>query len=96
MIRKLLALLGFWPLVYTQDHDGEIRIRIARPNPFGGWMCDSIYWENAVTLLSDGKTSGITYVERWIEWRHNRKHVVFDGVPTEAAVRDLLDKLERS
>ena len=32
MIKRLGALLGLWPLVYTRDYDGEIRLRIARYN----------------------------------------------------------------
>lgn len=79
-MRRLLALIGVWPLVWTQDHDGEVRLRVAKKTPFAcGWSCGSIcFWDRSVQLLPDGSTTGRIYVKRWAEWEHNRKHVTFE------------------
>lgn len=76
-MKRLGALLGLWSLVYTQDYDGEVRLRIARRSPFGGYWAKTYLL--SVKLLPGGITAGISYVEGWIEWRHNRKHLDFGG-----------------
>jgi hypothetical protein len=75
VMRKLLALCGCWPLVYTKDYDGATRLRIAKQTPFGDWTCRAII--GSVILNPDGSTSGTCYVQGWVEWQHNCKHVIF-------------------
>lgn len=78
-MKRILALLGFFPLVWTKDHDGDIRLRVAQRSQFGSWCCGAVFErDRSVTLLCGGGTTGKSYVERWIEWKYNRKHVVFE------------------
>lgn len=67
-MKKLYAWIFGIPLVYTEDFDGEIRLRIARY--FGdrlGWRCDTFTFvgQNSVHLNSDGTTSGESWVKHW-------------------------------
>ncbi len=76
-MKRLLAWLGFFPLVWTQDHDGEVRLRAAWQSPFGEWWCHGIGWCGHMTLLPNGGVEARrgAYVVRWKEWEHNRKHL---------------------
>lgn len=76
--RKLGARLGLWVVVYTEDFDGEVRTRIVRESPFGGGYVYGLH--GCARLLSDGKTSGCSYIDRWMEYPGNLNHVEF---PTE-------------
>lgn len=42
MILRLLALLGVFPLVWTEDHDGDVRLRVVRKSPFGKYVVRGI------------------------------------------------------
>ena len=41
-MKKLLAYLFRYPLVYTQDMDGEIRLRIPRKTVFNNYVVNGI------------------------------------------------------
>lgn len=63
-MRRLLAALRLVRLVWTEDGDGEVRLRIARR--FGyQWRCSAIALDNSVILNPDGSTSGKCYVKKW-------------------------------
>lgn len=87
-MKRLLALLGCFSLVWTQDHDGEVRLRIAHRNPFGEWACNAIGPPCSVILNPDGTTRGKYYVRRWMEWKHNRCHVIFSDGTVEREVKE--------
>lgn len=65
--RQLLKLAAFilrWRLVWTEDADGEIRLRKVNVTPFGE-RCHAGTADNSVILNEDGTTSGKCYVKRW-------------------------------
>lgn len=89
---RLLAWLGFFPLVWTKDHDGEIRLRLVKsrsrkPDVFGEGaqpltlIVRGIPGQSQFSLNRDGTcapwSGGGSYVTKWREWEHNRKHVTF-------------------
>lgn len=65
-MKKFLAYIFNIPLVMTEDYDGETRIRFVKKTPFG-YKCNAISFvsHNAVTLNSNGTTSGKRYVSYW-------------------------------
>jgi hypothetical protein len=66
MIRRLLSLLTGRPLVWLQDHDGEVHLRIAKRTPFG---LSARRWSLGVYdcfLREDGSVLGPCYVMRWM------------------------------
>lgn len=68
-MRRLLEILRLVRLVWTEDSDGEIRLRIVRN--FGTQLrCNAICWGGGVILNSDGSTSGKCYVKKWYPYNH--------------------------
>lgn len=62
---KLLAHLFKWPLVYTQDFDGDVRVNRVTKTPFDNYIVRAI--GNSTCLLkSDGTVEGASYVKKWI------------------------------
>lgn len=80
-MKRLFALLGVWSLVYTEDFDGEIRLKVVlRNNPIsGGLWVHGIGCFGRYRLVSDGTVSPTYtgYVTRWKEWPHNRRKISF-------------------
>lgn len=76
-MKRLLAILGIWTLVWTEDHDGEVRLRRARYTRFGKWITCGILSHPVMVLLPNGDIACGIYVQRWKEWEHNKNHVVF-------------------
>ena len=66
IFKKLIAKLTGGFVVYTEDFDGEIRVRIAKKLPSGDVMCRSILRRDCV-LLDDGTVENHGYVERWMK-----------------------------
>lgn len=63
-MKRLIAYLFKIPLVYTEDYDGEIRLRFV--SKIGGkYRCDGILDDNSVILNKDMTTGGKDYVEKW-------------------------------
>ena len=82
-MKRILEWLRIVRLVWTVDHDGDIRLRIVRSpkrRPLFGlppsrhsesqW-CAAILASNPVYLNDDGSTDGACYVSRWYpyNWR---------------------------
>lgn len=70
-VKVLIACLTFRRLVYLQDTDGDVTLTIEKITPFGDriakrWWPFSI---QQVTLHSDGKCTGASYVRRWKYFR---------------------------
>lgn len=67
VIIKFIAWITDGKLVYLQDHDGEVVVSIAYPDPFGYLRCYR-YWATRIghCLLDEGGTvRGTGYVKRW-------------------------------
>lgn len=73
---RILGWLGLVILVWTEDHDGEHRLRMARKSPFGKWHVRGLIVHGI--LLPDGKIDRCYYMSRWCEWKNNRRHVIFE------------------
>jgi hypothetical protein len=73
---RLLALLGFFPLIWTRDCDGEVRLRIARRTIWDEWVVRGLFATRGI-LNPDGTIVCGGYMQGWKEWRLNRVHVVF-------------------
>lgn len=84
-MKRLLAWLGFFPLVWAIDHQRRPHLRIVRSDRFGGWIFRSAGFGDTYWLRSDGEVecaNGIRYYYHfWREWEHNKKHVVFPEQP---------------
>ena len=63
-MKRLLAWMRLVRLVWTEDHDGEIRLRIARRHG-PQWRCNAISMDDSVILNPDGTTSGKCYISKW-------------------------------
>jgi hypothetical protein len=73
LMKRLLALLGIWQLVWTRDKDhcsSDVRLRKVRNHPFGGLCVSGICGGDAI-LMEDGTTKGIPYIDCWIPWEYN-------------------------
>lgn len=64
-MRKLIAKLFGLPLAYTQDHDGEMRLRIVRRDPFGEYTVRGVVWFRIGFLKPDGSISNGSYLRKW-------------------------------
>lgn len=53
---RILALLGVFPLVWTTDDDGEIRLRVARFGPT---------YNGQYTIKDGRKVRNVSYPVRW-------------------------------
>lgn len=66
-MRRLIARLLGWQVVYLLDFDGEVVRRLAEPTPFGllAWRMSRIFRIRRVLLLPDGSVQGACYVKAW-------------------------------
>lgn len=64
-MRRLFALLFSRGLVYTEDHDGEFRLRLVRESPFGGYLVAGILSCTMGTLSSRGRITNGHYLRYW-------------------------------
>lgn len=67
-MRKLIAWILGWQVVWLRDHDGEVVRRLAQPCPFGGliaYRMSRLFRISKVSLLPDGRVKGAFYVEEW-------------------------------
>lgn len=69
MIKKLLAILGLIELVWTEDYDGAVRLRVIRKHPITGRRAVIGIINIWASLEEDGSTSGCSYVKRWAPYR---------------------------
>ena len=65
IMEKLLANLFKWPLVYTEDFDGETRLRKVTKTQFGNYTVNGITSLTCTKLNHDGTTDGSSYVKKW-------------------------------
>ncbi len=92
-MKRLLALMGFFPLVWVRDNDGDIVLRRAYrtipPVPIDSFGLPVknvragfrvVVYGCRRDLLEGGGCDPYASVNnyRWREWEHNRKHVVFE------------------
>jgi hypothetical protein len=69
MLRRLIARLIGWRVVYLVDHDGEVTQRFAQPNGIGGWYAwrmSRTFNLRRVSLLPGGEIKPSCYVQRWV------------------------------
>jgi hypothetical protein len=64
-MKKLFAYLFKWPLVYTEDSNGAVRLRKVSKTPFGKYAVHGISDISTAKLNSDGTTDGCSYVKKW-------------------------------
>lgn len=67
-MKRLLAHLGLIKLVWLQDKDLEVTLRIKRKNPFGGYLAFRTNYM-MVNLNPDGTCSGCDWVSRWKDFK---------------------------
>jgi hypothetical protein len=79
MLKKLGARLGLWLVVFTRDHDGEVRTRIVHDSEFGGGRVKGLFGPqtNWGKLEPDGSISGHSYMVAWKNYTGNRNPVEF-------------------
>ena len=68
MLRRLIARLIGWRVVYLVDFDGEITQRLAQPDGIGGWYAwrmSRTFNLRRVSLLPGGEIKPNCYVQRW-------------------------------
>ena len=68
-MRRLIAKLLGWRVVYLVDNDGEVTQRLAQPDGIGGryaWRMSRISRIRRVTLLPGGGIKPSCYVRRWV------------------------------
>jgi hypothetical protein len=65
-MKRLFAYLFKWPLVYTQDHDGEIRLRKVTKTLFGNYTVTGMTGCCHGILIFDGTVSNGAYIKYWI------------------------------
>ena len=67
-MRRLIAKIFGWKVVWLIDFDGTIHYRIARPLPDGRWWATRMGVGIArVILEKDGTVSQPSFVKTWIE-----------------------------
>lgn len=66
-IRRLVALLLGWRVVWLRDYDGEVVCRLAKPTPYGmmAYRMSRLFGISPVILLPGGKVTGASYVHEW-------------------------------
>lgn len=66
IIKRIWAKLTKGKLVWLEDFDGEITLRIARKHPFGGLRTNRMsFGITPLQLLEDGSIEPKCYVKRW-------------------------------
>lgn len=68
-MRKLLALMGLCSVVYTEDYDGDVRLRIAHHTPFDRYCVKGICSWRVGYLRADGRIMAGSYMRRWLPYR---------------------------
>ena len=64
-LKRIIALLLRRELVWLQDHDGEVVLRIARRTPFGLECYRHPPGGGRCLLFPDGSFKGPSYVDAW-------------------------------
>lgn len=66
-MRKLIAKLLGWKVIYAQYHDGEVICRLAHPTPYGyfAYAHSRMFDIGGFICNPDGTTTGACYVESW-------------------------------
>lgn len=66
-MRRLIAWVLGWQVVYLVDHDGFICKRLAQPTPHGwmAWRMSRLFRIRPVLLEPDGTVRNGVYVESW-------------------------------
>jgi hypothetical protein len=63
-LKFFFAWIFRWSLIWTEDCDGEVRLRRMHHTPFGRYMAASIL-NRDIILNANGTTSGCSYVRQW-------------------------------
>ena len=64
-MKKLLAYFFKWPLVYTKDLDGEIRLRRVKKNKKNQYIISGVLSSTTGILASDGTIRHGIYLREW-------------------------------
>jgi hypothetical protein len=64
-MKRLFAWIFGWPLVWTQDHDGEVRLRKARKSVFDGTYTVRGVWLTVGFLSPNGDILHGCYLSKW-------------------------------
>ena len=75
-MKRLLAWLFGWPLVWTRDYDGEVRLRKARWTPWG-YIVYGIVSSTVGTLKQDGtiEETKRCYMAQWKPANKRAEHL---------------------
>ena len=64
-LKRLAAFLLRRELVWLQDHDGEVTLKLAWRNPFGLFCYRHTPQVGMCVLHPDGTVGGLSYVHAW-------------------------------
>lgn len=78
MIRRLIAALLKMPLVYTQDFDGEVRLRLVHDMVFERHFVKGILGTTIGELLPDGTIEGGRYLRRWKPANQTAQNLIWE------------------
>lgn len=65
-MKKFFAYLFNWPLAYTQDMDGDIRLRKIIKTPFNEYTVKGVSSVTCGTLSSNNIVKNGSYIKKWI------------------------------
>jgi hypothetical protein len=64
-MRRLIAWIFGLPLVWTKDHDGEVRLRLVRSDPWNEYTACGIISKKRGSLKQDGSIENGSYMKKW-------------------------------
>lgn len=76
-MKFILAWMFRWPLVWTEDFDGEVRLRRVYSSPFGEQKVTGIAFTSG-SLRADGSITNHNYMRHW-KPANKRAHTLFIG-----------------
>lgn len=68
-MKKLIALLLGWKVVWVQWYDGRVTYNLVQPTPFGyqGYAISRVFDIGNFVCLPDGACTGASYISSWRE-----------------------------
>lgn len=89
-MRKFIAWIFLWRLVWLRDHNGELSLRRAIASPFGGFIAKRHpYGIRTVMLNSDGTVSNGAYVQEWMPANKRAQDIPHITKEKTCSVREL-------
>lgn len=69
VVRRAVGLLGLANVVWTEDMDGAVRLRLAHKTQFGTYTVKGIWSDRSGKLATSGVILDGSYMERWKPYR---------------------------